>query len=101
MFNLIRNKMRIAFIFLCLLPLLSYSSSNDDGINLIASGKSSYSIVVPVDATASENYTASQLQTYLLKISGVKLELISEAASAKGKKYIFVGLTNFVKTNTN
>ncbi|NQX55204.1 DUF4838 domain-containing protein [Pedobacter panaciterrae] len=101
MFNLIRNKMRIAFIFLCLLPLLSYSRSNDDGINLIASGKSSYSIVVPADATASENYTASQLQSYLLKISGVKLELISEAASAKGKKYIFVGLTNFVKTNTN
>jgi hypothetical protein len=58
---------------------------------LFSGGKSRYKIVVANDASRSELTAAGELQLYIEKISGAKLEILSqEKASGRGN-YIFVG----------
>lgn len=58
---------------------------------LFSAGKSRYAIVVCDDASQSELTAAKELQLYIEKVSGAKLEVLSEdEATAKGR-YIFVG----------
>lgn len=58
---------------------------------LFGNGKSRYRIVVAADASQSELTAAEELQLYIEKLSGAKLEVLSEDnASTKGR-YIFVG----------
>jgi hypothetical protein len=85
------------FFVLFLFPLVAFSQGREDGLVLISSGKSPFSIVVPVDAIPSEEYAAAQLQYYLSRVSGVKLDIINEAAVDQDQNYIFVGLNNFVE----
>jgi hypothetical protein len=89
--------MKSLLVLFCLIPFLSFSQGGN-GINLVNSGQSSYSIVVPNDVTASENYAAAQLSDYLFKVSGAKLNIINESAAQKGHS-IHVGLDGFVKSN--
>ena len=56
---------------------------------LFADGHSDYAIVVAADASASERTAASELQTYLHEVGGVRLPLMGKAAA--GGKHIFVG----------
>jgi hypothetical protein len=48
-------------------------------ITLASKGKSSYRIVIPATAMPSEHYAAEELQSYLEKISGVKLAIVTDA----------------------
>lgn len=90
--------MKVFLITLLFLPLLSFAQGNG-GVSLVNSGSSSYTIVTPNDATISENYAAKQLQSYLQKISGANLNIITESSASPGRKYIYIGLSSYVKNN--
>ena len=55
---------------------------------IIENGKSTWSIYLPADARPAEKTAAKELQSYLQKASGVKLEITS---AVKGEKQILIG----------
>ena len=62
---------------------------------LMIGGKINYSLVVPTQASAKENYAAQELQIYLSKISKI-LKLVNEEKYS-GDNAIFLGNTDFAK----
>ncbi len=62
-------------------------------IHLIANGASEYVIVRSANATETEVYAAEELQSYLKKISGAKLSIVTDKKAATEKE-IVVGKTN-------
>ena len=58
---------------------------------LFKAGKSRYMIVVTSDASPSEQTAAHELQEYINKISGVKLELLSDDNTTDYNKVIYIG----------
>ena len=50
---------------------------------LFDNGKSAWQITIPVKADPAERYAAEELQTFLQKISGAKLNIVSTDAPAK------------------
>ena len=62
-------------------------------LTLAENGTSPFRIVIPAQAIPSERYAAEELQSYLLKISGAKLPILTDSESA-GKHEIVLGETS-------
>ena len=62
-------------------------------INLIKEGKSEYVIVRSENATSVEILACEELQSYLKKISGTEVKIVTDKQAASGKE-IVVGKTN-------
>lgn len=83
---------------------ISYSSSVysppeiRQEMKLVESGKTDFSIVIPIKADRTIKTAAKELQTYIEKISGARLEIINEKNFEKGKKAILIGETDLEKT---
>ena len=58
---------------------------------LFNNGKSRYAIVLARDASPSELTAAQELQLYIEKVSGAKLELLSDDNTSDHSKVIYVG----------
>lgn len=68
-------------------------SNAKNALRLTADGKSAYIIVYGQDATPSEKTAASELQKYLLRISGAELPVVTDS-TPPAEKEIVVGKTN-------
>jgi len=74
---------------LFLLTLIIFLSACSQDNVLVKDGHSDYKIFVSDKADAPEKYAAGELQTYLYKISGCKLEIVHQAGEKD--KIIYVG----------
>lgn len=73
---------------------MSCGNSNDD-ITIATSGKSKYTIVIPVESLPTEKKAAAQLQHYLEKVTGARLPIKTESAETFFDGYnIYLGFTN-------
>lgn len=64
---------------------------------IVSNGATAYVIAVPDNATEVEQTAATELQTYLMKVSGVNLPIVSESA-ATGNAF-WIGATAFASTH--
>ncbi len=60
---------------------------------IVEDGESDYYIAVPEGAGECIDTAAEELQTYIEKISGVKLEVVSESALSEGADAVYLGET--------
>lgn len=60
----------------CVLPAAG------EGLTLVRGGKSSYSIVIPADATTCERRAANELQSFLAEMSGARLPVVRRGGQA-------------------
>ena len=65
--------MKISLFFICSL----FCAAIAHGAVLFDNGKSNWEIVIPVKADAAEKYAATELQTFLKKISGAALPIVN------------------------
>ncbi|WP_433901941.1 DUF4838 domain-containing protein [Sphingobacterium puteale] len=82
---------------LCIFILLSVSDSFSNPIFLWKKNNSPYSIVLAKNATDSELKAAEIFQKYFKKKSDLSIPIIYEG-SEKGKANLYIGLTNFAKS---
>lgn len=66
------------------------SAAPDSALTLVEKGKSPYTIVLPSDPTLSEQRAASELQRFLLEMSGARLPIANDGAQVRGPR-ILVG----------
>ena len=77
---------------LALFLLLGASAAvAEDGLVLVRDGKSDYVIAVPAKPTATEKTAATELRTYLEKVTGAKLEILPEDKVSAEQNQIVVG----------
>ena len=69
-------------------------------MHIVADGKSEFSIVTSENADECIMTAAEELQTYIEKISGAELEIITENQLAEGEKAIVLGKTRLEKEIT-
>ena len=81
-----------SIIILLLATLFACTQKNK--VTLVKNNQSDYEIVLPENADTTIQKAADQLQTYLEKISGVKIDVIDEPDANVEKKKIFVGGRN-------
>jgi hypothetical protein len=60
---------------------LALAASAADQITLVDHGKSKYRIVLPAGAIPAERYAAEELQSYLEKMSGARLPIVTDAVA--------------------
>lgn len=60
---------------------------------LVENGVSEYKILLPSDPVPAEEYAASEFNQLLSQVSGVKLEIVTEADLSKSTKYVSIGNT--------
>ena len=66
----------------------------NEGSNfLVENGSSNYKILLKSDATEPERYAASEFNYLLQQVSGVSLEIVTEADLSQSTKYISIGDT--------
>ena len=82
-----KRSCQLSRIIFSLSVIFFFSCSNTT--NLISNGKSEYKIFVSDKAIAPEKYAAGELQTYLYRISGCKIEITHNIANEA--KLIYVG----------
>ena len=71
-----------------LFSIMMFFSFFSSAMPIIENGKSSWSIYVPKNSIAADKTAAKELQSFLLKASGVKLEITNDA---KGTNQILIG----------
>ena len=92
LYNFCNHSYMNLFIKFCTAILLcsTFFISSANTHVLFDSGKTSYEIVVPKDASASEQYAATELQYWLKEISGITFPIVNNGRS-KHRKRIMVG----------
>ena len=82
-----------------LLSTLSFViiSCNDNALNIVENGQTDYEIVFKGDETERQYKSAEVLQSYIEKISGVKLAIVDENSQRADKHKIYVGSRNDLK----
>lgn len=80
---------KTSFYFTLVMSLL-FSSCQARQIQLTCEGRSSYSIVIPAAATATEKSAATVLQSYIRSATGAELPVISEPG-LQSAQAIFIG----------
>ena len=80
---------KTSFYFTLVMSLL-FSSCQARQIQLTREGRSSYSIVIPAAATATEKSAATVLQSYIRSATGAELPVISEPG-LQSAQAIFIG----------
>jgi hypothetical protein len=87
--------MRLLLLTIFAATILSACSQSE---HLVKDGKSDYKIFVSDKATAPEKHAAEELQTYLQKVSGCKMEITHEQAN--GEKLVYIGFKDAPTTIT-
>lgn len=85
------------FLFLGFLFMISCREK--EGLKLTSHGKSDYKIVIPNEANNVEIKASAELQKYILKISGTKLEIVKETTTPYAYE-IIIGHCNRPETLT-
>lgn len=67
-------------------------------VKIVKSGKAAACIVVPVNATETEKYAASELHDYIKKISGASLRVETEKNCADSPYSFYLGSTDMAVT---
>ena len=75
-------------VILLLTSLLLISCSHAADLVLVENGQSPYRIIIPSDPSGYEVQAASELQSYLKKIGGVKLPVFTDTATLSGKEIL-------------
>ena len=75
-------KARCLSISCAFIALIAICASASTSLTITEHGSSNYRIVVPASAIASENYAAEELQSYLEKMSGAKIPIVTDAERA-------------------
>lgn len=65
--------------------------------NIVENGSSTYAVVYGNNATECEKFAAEQMQSYLEKITGVKVPVLMERALLSNKNFISVGQTELLE----
>ena len=90
-----KTSMHVMLIMFIALVTTALVLSPACGFTIASKGKAQATIILGTDATETEKYAASQLQTYLKRVTSADFN-ISNDPSVKGSR-IFVGQTNAVK----
>jgi len=76
-------------VFLFVIGISACKTNNN--LTLVKNGKSNYEIVIAENSEKTVEKAAKELQTYLEKISTVKIPLVNEQNSSSDKKKILIG----------
>ncbi len=87
---LVRGGCPRSIVLIAAALLLAGAAAASAAISLSSGGRSSYSIVVATNALPSERYAATELQSYLEKISGAKLPIVTDDVRP-GSREILLG----------
>lgn len=68
-------------------------------INVVDNSDSAYSIVIPENATACEEFAASELQSFLYQTTGATLEIKKDTDETVGACVLSVGKTSFLNNS--
>lgn len=87
---------KIVFIKILVVVLIQVISScaKNGVLNIVKDGGSNYEIVFSGDITESQYKSAEVLQTYIQKISALRLPIIKESNQDETKDKIYIGYTN-------
>ncbi|MBR2448763.1 MAG: DUF4838 domain-containing protein [Clostridia bacterium] len=98
----------IACFIICLSLVACNNSAKDNGDGtyygrvqiikegskiLVENGESDYKILIPQEPVSAEEYAASEFNQLLSQVSGVKLEIVTDADLSASTKYISIGDT--------
>ncbi|MFO7852582.1 MAG: DUF4838 domain-containing protein [Bacteroidales bacterium] len=78
-------------IILLLILYILISSCTGGKIKIVNNEVSDYEILIPPETDSLINRAATELQEYLLKISGVKIPVVTAGERDEGMKKIFIG----------
>lgn len=90
---------KMLFVILAALILIQtaaaglYEPERTPFVDIVKAGKSQTQIITPDEPTYLEQFAATELQSYLEKISGVRIPIISETGSGKLPYSFFIGAT--------
>ena len=70
-----------------------YESESTPFVEIVGGGKTRAQIVTPIEPTYLEQFAATELQSYLKKISGVQIAIIKETDCGKLPYSFFIGAT--------
>ena len=87
--------MKTSSRFLLVSILLCFACSNKNELTLVKKGQTNYQIILEDEPDATLQKAAFELQTYLEKISSVKIPISNTSNITKEKKQLFV----FTDTN--
>ena len=83
--------MKTNYLLLLIVILAFTSCSQKNQLTIIDNGKTTYEIILPNNVKPDIKKAATQLQTYLEKSTGVKIQITNTKNSTPGKNKIFVG----------
>ena len=75
--------MKLRILITLFVFCLVLNSCSDNSLQLVENGKSNYEIVINEDATESVHASAELLRSYLKKISGVQLNIVTESSQIR------------------
>ena len=84
--------------YLLMVLILALLASGVSAASLVTQGKPGCVIVLGDDAIPAEKTAAAELQSFVQKMSGAQIPIVSSAASANGQCRIFVGQTAQTKS---
>ena len=91
------RKKNLAAILSVLAILLIAGAKKNYKFNIVENNKSNATIIISQKASEEDKFAAQELQTYLEKISGVRVPIEVDANSVQGNK-IHIGYNQYVKT---
>lgn len=86
---MLRNLVHTLLLFACL-ATGNACHAQPGALTIASNGKSSYSIVIPQEATQADKHAAEVLQAYLVKITSVQLPVVTEY-NFRGEHAIYLG----------
>ena len=92
-----KTRMRLRLLACPAICLLCASHALAQGVTLVENGGGKATIVIPDEPLASERFAASELQTYVEKMSGAKLDVVPGSERPEGA-VVTVGATRDVST---
>ncbi len=84
--------------YLLMVLMLALLSSGVSAASLVSQGKPGCVIVLGDDAIPAEKTAATELQSFVQKMSGAQIPIVSSAASANGQSRILIGQTAQTKS---
>ena len=72
-----------------------------DNKYIVNGGKTEYSIVIPENSTLTENFAASELQSFINESAGAKLDIERSSDYNASSKYLCIGNVSFLPESVN
>jgi hypothetical protein len=84
-------------LLLIVIAILMNVSCAAGAVSIIQDGRSNYSIVTPKKKTPALKYAANELQSFIYKMSGVRLPIVSENLAGDGRAFLLGPCRKVVK----